>query len=114
MTSRFGAGRGQHASQQRSQLIFAAFLRQGSCNHTHFSHVYFLLYLQKTCAGDISWCYLKDGSIKVKPVSGSRPFSIAAGLTVTITSSVGDTYASRKWPPLVVPSEAPTSMCVWT
>ena len=35
------------------------------------------------------------GSISVKSVSGSKRFCIVTGSTVTITSSVGDTYAAR-------------------
>jgi hypothetical protein len=35
------------------------------------------------------------GSIRVKSVSGSKRFCIVTGLTVTMTSSVGDTYAAR-------------------
>src|SRR5438105_8063786 len=58
--------------------------------------------------------YLEAGSINVRSVSGSKRFCIATGSTVTITSSVGDTYAARTWPARVVPSGAPTTMCVWT
>jgi len=40
-------------------------------------------------------CYFERGSIKVRSVSGSNRFCIAIGSTVTITSSVGDTFATK-------------------
>jgi len=69
--------------------------------------------LQKT-GKDLRSYYFKAGSISVRSVSGSKRFCIATGSTVTITSNVGDTYASRTWPARVVPSDVPTTMCVWT
>src|ERR1700686_1011067 len=52
--------------------------------------------------------YFKAGSISVRSVAGSNRFGIVIGSTVTITSSVGDTYAARTWPARVVPSALPT------
>src|SRR6266576_4130492 len=53
--------------------------------------------------------YFEAGSINVRSVSGSKRFCIVTGSTVTMTSSVGDTYAARTWPARVVPSGAPTT-----
>jgi len=50
--------------------------------------------LQKT-EQELRRYYFKAGSINVRSVAGSKRFCIAAGSTVTITSSVGDTYAAR-------------------
>ena len=51
--------------------------------------------------------YFKAGSISVRSVAGSSRFCIVTGSTVTITSSVGDTYASRTWPALRCSVRAP-------
>ena len=69
---------------------------------------------QKRTRKELRGYLFKAGSMSVRSVSGSKRFCIDTGSTVTITSSVGDTYAARTWPARVVPSGLPTTMCVWT
>lgn len=47
--------------------------------------------------------------ISASPLSSSTCFRKCAGDPVRMTSSVGRTWASRRWPPRVDPSERPTT-----
>src|SRR5271165_2902783 len=98
--------------EQHSELVFPSFPRHESCDHMYFSH-------RCPCPSFASnrgrvLRYFETGSINVRSVAGSNRFCIVTGSTVTITSNVGETYAARTWPALVVPSGPPTIMCVWT
>src|SRR5271156_1839267 len=97
---------------QRSELVFLSFTRHESCNHMYFSHRYSCPSLCLAIRHILR--YFKTGSINVRSVAGSKRFCIVIGSTVTITASVGDEYTARTWPPRVVPSGPPTTMCVWT